>query len=447
MNPERSKAVIALLLLVLMNIQCNKKFDAPPEYIGPDIKPNLSVSSLRAMHFMGNFDHIIDDFIIEGIVVADDSKDNFYKSIVLQDSTGGITIRLDGLGLYNDYPVGRKLCVKLKDLWIGDYARMIQLGVGVDRSAAAFPQIAPIPVPLFDRFLIKKNLQNPIVPKTVRIDQLNDSLQSCLIKIDNVEFAAADTGKSYADAINKLSDNTIVKACSGGSVYIRTSGFARFAGIKTPRGNGSVTAIFSVFRTDKQLLIRDTSDIQMTGLRCTGPGSKLLMAEDFESQIPNTNVQQSGWKNISEAGGKFFQVKKAYNNTYAEISAFATAQTSVISWLIMPPVNLNNSANEILRFQTKDGFDNGGILQVYISTNYDGGTTPWKAKWTLLKSVISKGSASGIAGDWLSSGDISLAGFSGTVSIAFRYDGTDPVQVQDKRTTTFQIDNVRIEGN
>lgn len=447
MKRERNKAVLTLLLLVLMNIQCNKKFDAPPEYTGPDSKPNLSIASLRAMHFIGNFDHIIDDFIIEGIVVADDIKDNFYKSIVLQDSTGGITIRLDGVGLYNDYPVGRKLCVKLKDLWIGDYARMIQLGAGVDRSDSLFPQIAPIPVPLFDRFLIKKSLQNPIVPKTVRIDQLNDSLQSCLIKIDNVEFAAADTGKSYADAINKLSNNTIVKACSGGNAYIRTSGFARFAAVKTPRGNGSVTAIYSVFRTDKQLLIRDTSDVQMTGLRCTGPGSKLLLTEDFESQVPNTNLQLPGWKNISETGGKSFQVKTAYNNMYAEISAFATTQTSVISWLIMPPVNLNNSANEILSFQTKDGFDNGGVLQVYVSTNYDGSATPWKARWTLVKAVISKGSVSGIAGDWLASGVISLAGFSGTVSIAFRYDGTDPVLAQDKRTTTFQIDNVRIEGN
>jgi hypothetical protein len=67
---------------------------------------------------------------------------------------------------------------------------------------------------------------------------------------------------------------------------------------------------------------------------------------------------------------------------YAEISAFATNKPLVNSWLILPPVNLGNSANETLSFQTKDGFDNGAVLQVFVSTNYDGGNTPWKAKWT-----------------------------------------------------------------
>jgi hypothetical protein len=87
------------------------------------------------------------------------------------------------------------------------------------------------------------------------------------------------------------------------------------------------------------------------------------------------------------------------------------------------------------------------VLQVFASTNYDGGNTPWKAKWTLLKAAISKGSVSTINNNWVSSGSISLAGFSGMVYIAFRYDGADPVSVLDKRTTRFQLDNVRIEAN
>jgi len=433
--------------LFLIGISCNKKFDSPPEYTGPDIKPNLSIRALRAMHFMGNFEHFVDDFVIEGIVVADDSKDNFYKSIVLQDSTGGITILMDGAGLYTNYPVGRKLSIKLKNLWMGDYAKMIQIGSAVDRSDPIYPALTPIPVPLFDRYIIKKDLNNPVVPIPVRIDQLNDSLQSCLVKIDDVEFAVYDTSQPYADAINKLSANTTLKPCSGGSIYIRTSGYADFAAVKTPRGNGSITAVYSVFNTEKQLLIRDTSDVQLTGLRCTAPGSKLLFSEDFESTTSGADLTINGWKNISESGNTFYQTKSFSNNGYAEISAFATNQPAVISWLIMPPVSLNNSANEILSFQTKDGFDNGGILQVFASTNYDGSSTPSKSKWVLLKPAISKGTVSAIAADWLPSGDISLAGFSGNIYIAFRYDGADPVSVFDKRTTTFQLDNITIRGN
>jgi hypothetical protein len=65
----------------------------------------------------------------------------------------------------------------------------------------------------------------------------------------------------------------------------------------------------------------------------------------------------------------------------------------------------------------------------------------------LLKPVIAKGSVSSVRNDWVASGNISLAGYSGTVSIAFRYDGADPANYLDKRTTSFQIDNIKVEGN
>jgi hypothetical protein len=436
-----------LFLYFFLFVSCHKQFDEPPAYKGPDIQPNLFIRDLHKMHFNGNFEQVLDDFIIEGVVVADDSRDNFYKSIVLQDSTGGVIIRLDATGLYTDYPVGRKMSVRLKNLWLGDYAGMIEVGIGVDRTDPVYPELTGIPLPLFDRYLIKKTLQNPIIARSVRLDELNDSLQSCLVRINDVEFSVSDTGRTYADAINKQSVNRTIKACSGGSIYLRTGGFANFANIKIPRGSGSVTAIYSVFNKEKQLLIRDTSDVQMSGIRCTGAGPKVLLNEDFENIITNTEIAISGWKNIAESGAKPYQGKLFSNNHYAEINALASNQASVISWLISPPVNLSNSANEILSFQTKDGFDNGAVLQAYISTNYDGSNIPSKAKWVLLKANISKGSVSGLAADWVASGNISLSGYSGAVFIAFRYEGADPVSVANKHTTSFQIDNVRIVGN
>jgi Family of unknown function (DUF5689) len=61
-----------------------------------------------------------------------------------------------------------------------------------------------------------------------------------------------------------------LKFCTGGTIYLRTSGYADFAGIKTQTGNGIVIGIYSVFNAEKQLLLRDTSDILLTGKRCTG---------------------------------------------------------------------------------------------------------------------------------------------------------------------------------
>lgn len=438
--------VCCVCLLIMSGWHCHKRFDTPPAYVGPAISANLSIRDLRTKQVSGSIGYITEDWIIEGIVIADDSKDNFYKSIVLQDSTGGITIRMDGFGLYADYPVGRRLAVKLKGLYLGDYARMVQLGGGVDWSDPRYPELLPIPVPLFNRFIVKKALNQPVKVHRVRLDELGDSLQSCLVQIDQLEFAVTDTGSTYADAINKLSSNAIVKSCKGGSAYVRTSGFARFAAAKIPRGNGSITAVYSVFGSSRQLLLRDTSDVALTGLRCTAAGAKELLTEDFEQQ-GQTVFSKPGWKNIAETGDQSYLVNTTFYNQYAEISAFATGKPVLVSWLITPPVNLSNSANEILSFETRDGFDNGAVLQAMVSTNYDGGNTPWKAKWTPLKALMAKGTVSAVAAKWVASGEISLSGFSGTVFVAFRYEGADPVNPNDARTTRFQLDNIRIRGN
>ncbi len=438
-------------LLILLTIgsatNCVRDFDEPPEYTGPRIKANISITEIKRLHILNNFEKITDDLIIEGVVTANDKMDNFYKSIVIQDSTAGLTIRLDGFSLFNIYPIGRKIFIRLKGLWLGDYGGMIQLGAGVNRSDPQFPELIPIPQPLFERVIVKGEMDQKIVPRKMKMEELNDSLQSMLITLTQVEFANTDTGKTYADAVNKQTIAHSLKTCGIGTVYVRTSGFARFATALTARGHGEITGIFSTFRTQKQLLIRDTSDVQMDGLRCTATGPRKIFSEDFSSQLADSIVSIPQMKNLSETGSKFYLAKVLSGNPCAEISAFGTKEQVVISWLILPPIDFDHSSNEVLHFVTKDGFDNGAVLQVLVSTNYDGGNAPWKAKWALLPAKIAKGSINGYPKEWVPSGDISLNHLKGKVHIAFRYEGNDPPAQSAKLTTTFRLDNIVVTGN
>jgi hypothetical protein len=435
------------LFFIVGSINCERHFDEPPEYSGPRVKANISITEIKRLHIPNNFEKINEDLIIEGIVTANDRTDNFYKSIVIQDSTAGITVRLDGFSLFNIYPIGRKIFIRLKGLWLGDYGGMIQLGAGVNRSNPQFPELIPIPQPLFDRVIVKGDLNQNVLPIKLKIQDLNDSLQSMLVTLTQVEFDHSDTAKPYADAVNRQTIAHTLRTCGIGSVYVRTSGFAKFATALTTRGHGDITGIYSVFRTQKQLLLRDTSDVQMNGLRCTATGPKQIYAEDFSTQIADSLISIPDIKNISETGGKFFLSKVVSGNPCVEISAFATREQVVISWLILPVINLDLSSNEVLRFSTKDGFDNGAVLQVLVSTNYDGGDAPWKAKWTVLPAVIAKGSMNGYAKEWIHSGDVSLHHLKGKIHIAFRYEGNDPPVQNAKLTTTFRIDNVVVTGN
>ncbi len=426
---------------------CEKIWDAPPLYTGPSVKSNMSIKSILRLHIPNNFEKISADYFIEGTITANDKEDNFYKSIIIQDSTAAITLKLDGYNLFAKFPVGQKIVVALNGLWLSDYAGMIQLGVGVDRTEPVSPSLIGIPSPLFNRYLTLIQGGKPLTPIKVLATGLVDSLQGCLVAIDQLEFVASDTGKAFADLVNQLPASHTLRTCSVGNIYLRTSGFASFGNVLTPRGNGTATGIYTVFRTQKQLVIRDTSDLQLTGLRCSLTGPKNLFSEDFSTAILDTSYFAAGWKNLAEVGGKYFTTKKTSANQYVEISAFAARQNAVISWLILPPINLDHSANEILHFDTKDGFDNGAILQVMVSTNYDGGQSPAKAKWILLPAVFSKGSISGFAPQWIFSNNLDLHKFKGTVYIAFRYEGNDPTLALGKLTTSFRLDNIAVWGN
>jgi len=97
-----------------------------------------------------------------------------------------------------------------------------------------------------------------------------------LIQLDAVEFGYSELGQTYADAVNKYSENRTITDCYGNKTILRTSGFAAFAGDTLPEGNGTLTAIFSVFSSDFQLIINDTRGVQFADSRCTGSAGGIL---------------------------------------------------------------------------------------------------------------------------------------------------------------------------
>lgn len=59
--------------------------------------------------------------MIAGRVSTTDQPGNFYKSLYIQDETGGMEIKIGRNGLYNDYLPGQMLYVSLNGLTLGEY--------------------------------------------------------------------------------------------------------------------------------------------------------------------------------------------------------------------------------------------------------------------------------------------------------------------------------------
>jgi len=281
-------AILFTVVIAAVGTSCKKKFDAPPADVPPvNMKANTTIADLKARHTVsGAIDKIDsgDDIIIRGIVTGDDRSGNLYKSIVIQDSTGGIAVNINGTNLYTSYPIGRELFIKCNSLYLSDYNRQIQLGGGIQTGST--PALADISTTTINNVIFKGTLNNTVTPKDVTAGQLgtnmNDPYQNVLIRLSDVEFSSSDTSKTFASAgvTSPSAASFRIYSCNSTppfyntstNIDLRTSNYCNFAATPLPKGSGTITAIYTSFGTSKQLTIRDASDVKFTSSRC-GPGT------------------------------------------------------------------------------------------------------------------------------------------------------------------------------
>jgi len=125
------KIFIALMALVALSSCQELKDEWTPvfttNYPNPKeeeiniIQPTHTIAQLVSLYKQGYPLEIKEDIIISGVVSTTDQPGNFYKSIYIQDETGGIELKIGKNGLYNDYLRGQRLYVKCKGLTLGCY--------------------------------------------------------------------------------------------------------------------------------------------------------------------------------------------------------------------------------------------------------------------------------------------------------------------------------------
>ncbi|MBK6380323.1 MAG: choice-of-anchor J domain-containing protein [Chitinophagaceae bacterium] len=449
---------------------CKKNFDNPPGAADPAIVANTSIKALKAMHTAaGAYDVITTDIIISGVVVADDKSGNLYKQLFIQDATGGLQIMLDANSLYGTYPVGRRIFIKCKDLCISDYNKTMMLGVKA--TVAGSPSLEGIPSNLISKFVVGGSLNNPVVPLVVTYTDLGgtgttnmqDPLIGTLIQLNDYRFATPSGTYSDTSAY-KSTVNRDINSCGSQTLIVRTSAYANFAAQPVAAGRGSILAIYTVFGNTRQLIIRDTSDVRFTSPYACALPPGTLFYEDFESlttptTFPYTIIGLPGWNNAAQAASEVWTARTFSANKYAYMSGFGTGQSTVTTWLVTPGIALTG-ATKTLTFKTIQGFilttTPGGTpvqadLKVLVSTNYTGTGNPWAAGvvWTDLTSqaTLSPGSTtSTFPSSFTNSGNINLNSYTGTIYIAFRYEGADPAGTTSDKTSAWEVDEIKVTG-
>jgi len=292
------------MALITIQFACKKEIAEPPVLGDPGLVANTTIQSLKTRYTIGQAVAINDDVIIEGVVSCDDRSGNYYQQIAMQDGSGGILLRIAGGNHYTNYPVGRKIYVKCKGLFLGQYNGTLQLGGGLDSNYLSNGGVTLLATNLQPEHIYRGALNQPLEPVVVNISQLTTTLQdryvSTLIKLVGHEISTADTSKAYADV--DASGNRTVQACSNpatNKITLRTSNYANFATKNLPDGNGDIIGIYSYFGSTKQLTIRDESDLQLTGARCGSGPTTPMNISDLRALFTGTTTYGPNGKRIS----------------------------------------------------------------------------------------------------------------------------------------------------
>ncbi len=401
------------------------------------VTPNGTIADLKALYQSGEFTTISQDLIVGGVVTMDDQSGNYYKTIVIQDATAGIEIKINAFDLFQDFGVGREVFLKCKNLVISDYFGLIQIGGGTYTDTNGNLRLGGIEEANVSTHVIAGQSGQTVTPLVKNIDQIGMDDVSKLVRIQAAQLTDADAGKTYADAVGKFSVNLNIEDCDDNTILLRTSGYADFAGQNTPNGNGTITGILAIYNGDFQLFIRSPQDLSMSGMRCDGGGpSGGDVDEDFESVGNNADVSLNGWLNVATKGTRVWRGKTFSGNTYVQATAYNDTDPEMETWLITPAIDL--SVAKKLSFRSSVAFwvhDAGSVL---ISTDFNG-TNIGGATWNSLAAQLPTSSTTDY--DWVNSGEVDLSAYSGTGYIAFRYNGNGP----GGQTTTFILDDILVQ--
>lgn len=267
MNIKKSfYLLIAVLATTLFSFTgcVDKNFDQPPATCAEDMyAPTTTIKDLKAMLGSADTLQIKDSIIISGIVISDDLHGNFYKELTIEDATGGIDILLDASYLYETYPVGKKVFILCKGLYLGKQYGVVKLG-GLYLNAGVLTFGRMVGDDFIAAHLQRSCIDTTVVPVATSISTLNDSNLYRLVVLDSVQF---DDNATWADGINQTTIEHKIKDKNGDSLIVRTSGFATFAQDSLPKGSGTLVGVLGKYNAVFQFYVRTPNDAQMTNPR------------------------------------------------------------------------------------------------------------------------------------------------------------------------------------
>ena len=288
------KSIIPFLGIVLIFTACvkDRDFDALTENCSTELEPNATFAQVKAL-YNGELLQIQEDWIIEGYVISSDRAGNFFSILYFQDNpvnpTEGFQIEIDVRDNHLLFPVGSRILIRLKGLYLGQSRDVYSIGGTFEAfGTTSVGRLPALKIP--EHVFLSCDEPMPIVPRTISISELDASMTNTLIKFQDLEFALEELDNLFA--IEREETERTLVDCLDNELTLLNSGFSDFQAEALPSGNGTITGVLLRENDDYFLAIRDLEDIDFNNERCEDVITEFTSNQIFFSELadPNNNA-------------------------------------------------------------------------------------------------------------------------------------------------------------
>lgn len=229
----------------------------------PDAGNAVSIAYLKSMYEREPVT-VTGDIYINARVISTDQYGNFYKTLMLEDDTGGIAMRIDLDNYHRTYYRGMRLRVACNALVISSYGGMLQLGAYAWTDAQ--PDLGRISANRLPAVItIVAGMDVTPEPLLLTIPELSPDHIGRFAAFNGVQFADAESGRTWSDP-DADTDRQICDR-EGNTLIIRTSRHAEFAGRLLPSRSGYIEGVVTYFNGNYQLVVCSESAAVMESPR------------------------------------------------------------------------------------------------------------------------------------------------------------------------------------
>lgn len=253
-----------------MNDFDEPKFDQPPFGNNEIGEANTTIAELKDKYASiissNSYEQVTDEIIIEGVVVANDESGNVYKQFIINDETGAIVIGVNDVGLYAMLPIGQRVRIDCKDLYVGGYGYMAQIGGLYNGSIGRMNKsVFPSHVRIIGTPDSTQQEMEPEVINDSFFTNDNKAKLAKYVRLEGVEITEADGTALWAPEELDPDDYGVVERhikMGNTNLVLRMSTYADFANEAIPDGELNINGVMTRFKDYWQFVISSTNDIE-----------------------------------------------------------------------------------------------------------------------------------------------------------------------------------------